>query len=91
VIRIVISALSALINRKNADTYFCTYFEGALHMDYTDLPMFSPALAKMLGSGDVDNEYVMDTVNSLAVDFFDCYLKGEGGFSENESYPGTGK
>ena len=77
--------------RKNAATYYGTYFEGALHMDYTDLPMFSPALAKMLGSGDVDNEYVMDTVNSLAVDFFDCYLKGEGQFSVNESYPGAGK
>lgn len=77
--------------RKNADTYYGTYFDGALHMDYTDLPMFSPALAKMLGSGDVDNEHVMDTVNSLAVDFFDCYLKGEGQFAVNESYPGAGK
>ena len=77
--------------RKNADVYFSTYFEGSLHMDYTDLPFFSPALAKMLGSGDVDNEYVMTTVNSLAVEFFDCYLKGEGQFTVNESYPGAGK
>ena len=77
--------------RKNASTYYGTYFEGALHMDYTDLPMFSPALAKMLGSGDVDNEYIMDTVNSLAVDFFDCYLKGEGKFFVNASYSGAGK
>ena len=75
--------------RNNADVYFSTYFEGSLHMDYTDLPLFSPALAKMLGSGDVDNEYVMTTVNSLAVDFFDCYLKGEGQFTVNESYPGA--
>ena len=75
--------------RKNAETYFGTYFEGSLHMDYTDLPMFSPLLGKMLGSGDVDNSYIMDTVNSLAADFFDCYLKGEGQFSVNESYPGV--
>ena len=75
--------------RKNAETYYGTYFEGSLHMDYTDLPMFSPLLGKMLGSGDVDNAYVMDTVNSLAADFFDCYLKGEGQFSVNESYPGV--
>ena len=75
--------------RKNAKTYYSTYFEGSLHMDYTDLPLFSPFLAKMLGSGDVDNEYIMDTVNSLAVSFFDCYLKDMGQFSVNESYPGA--
>ena len=76
--------------RKNADVYYGTYFEGALHMDYTDLPMFSPFLGKMLGSGDVDNAYVMNTVNSLAVSFFDCYLKGEGRFSVEASYQGVG-
>lgn len=77
--------------RKNADVYFSTYFEGSLHMDFTDLPLFSPFLAKMLGSGDVDNEYVMSTVNSLALDFFDCYLKGNGQFSCEDSYPGVRK
>jgi pimeloyl-ACP methyl ester carboxylesterase len=75
--------------RDNADVYYGTYFEGSLHMDYTDLPLFSPFLAKILGSGNVDNAYMMDRVNSLAVSFFDCYLKGEGQFSVNESYPGV--
>lgn len=77
--------------RKNADVYYGTYFEGALHMDYTDLPLFSPFLAKLLGSGDVDNEYIMDKFNSLAVDFFDCYIKGEGEFQVESSYPGVRK
>ncbi len=75
--------------RDNADVYYDTYFEGSLHMDYTDLPLFSPFLAKLLGSGNVDNAYMMDRVNSLAVSFFDCYLKGEGQFSVNESYSGV--
>ena len=75
--------------RDNADIIYCTYFEGSLHMDYTDLPLFSPFLGKLLGSGEVDNAYMMDQVNSLAVEFFDCYLKGEGQFSVNESYPGV--
>ena len=75
--------------RDNADVYYGTYFEGSLHMDYTDLPLFSPFLGKLLGSGDVDNAYMMEQVNSLAVKFFDCYLKGEGQFSVNESYPGV--
>ena len=60
-----------------------------MHMDFTDLPLFSPFIARLLGSGDVDNEYIMTTFNSLAAEFFDCYLKGEGQFSVNESYPGV--
>ena len=75
--------------KNTAETYYCTYVEGTLHMDYTDLPLFAPFLAKMLGSGDVDHAYVADTVNSLEVRFFDCYLKGEGQFTVNEYYPGV--
>ena len=52
----------------------------------TDLPLFSPFLAKNLGTGDVDNVVMIDTVNGLVVRFFDCYLKGEGNFSVNEYY-----
>ncbi len=72
--------------KDTAETYYCTYVEGTLHMDYTDLPLFSPFLAKMLGSGNVDHGFVSDTVNSLEVRFFDCYLKGEGSFDVNEHY-----
>ena len=75
--------------KDTASTYYYTYVEGSLHMDYTDLPLFAPFLAKMLGSGDVDHAFMTDTVNSLEVQFFDCYLKGEGQFSVNESYPGV--
>ena len=75
--------------RETAKVYYSTYFEGSLHMDYTDLPLFAPFLAKMLGSGDVDHAYMSDTVNSLEVRFFDCYLKGEGQFTVNEYYPGV--
>ena len=74
----------------NADTCFRTYFTGSLHMDYTDLPLFSPFLAGMLGSGDVDHGYMIDQVNRLALEFFDCYLKGEGQFSVSGSYQGAG-
>ena len=58
-------------------------------MDYTDLPLFAPVLAKMLGSGDVDHGLGSDTVNAIEVEFFDCYLKGDGQFSVNESYRGV--
>ena len=71
---------------KNADTAYCTYFANSGHMDFTDLPLFSPVLAKNLGTGDVDNVVMIDTLNGLVVRFFDCYLKREGSFSVNEHY-----
>ena len=75
--------------KESATTYYGTWFTGALHMDYTDLTLFSPFLAKMLGSGDVDNEYITDTLNSLEVDFYDCYLKDKGQFSVEDHYQGV--
>ena len=57
-------------------------------MDLTDLPLFSPFLAGMLNTSEstIGHEECIDTVNELVLDFFDCYLKGEGGFSVSESY-----
>ena len=56
------------------------------HMDFTDLPLLSPALGNMLGSGARDAKETMETVNSLVLEFFNCYLKGEGVFTVNEVY-----
>ena len=70
----------------NADTAYTTYFANSKHMDFTDLPLFSPILAKSLGTGDVDNGVMIDTLNGLVLKFFNCYLKGEGNFSVNEYY-----
>lgn len=57
-------------------------------MDLTDLPLFSPFLAELLNTSGstVDHDRCIDTVNELVLDFFDCYLKGKGEFSVNESY-----
>ena len=71
---------------ENADTAYTTYFAGSGHMDFTDLPLFSPVLSGFLGTGDVDNGVMIDTLNGLVLKFFDCYLKGEGSFSVNEHY-----
>ncbi len=53
-------------------------FKDAGHMDFNDLPLFSPFLASMLGAGDVDSEKFMYTVNGIILNWFDYYLKGEG-------------
>lgn len=54
------------------------YFKGAGHMNFTDLPLFSPFLAKMLGTGTIDKVECMEKTNEIVGMFFDHYLKGEG-------------
>jgi len=70
----------------NASEGFGTYFKGAEHMDFTDLPLFSPFLADMLGRGTVESEACIDQVNRLVLEFFDCYLKEKGEFTVNGYY-----
>ena len=63
-----------------ADGYH-TFFAGSAHINFTDLPLLSPALASLLGEsgvGDVDPEACVRQLDALALQFFDCYLKGEG-------------
>ena len=71
---------------RNASHGFSTYFEGSAHMNFTDLPLFAPPLAKMLGTGSVDPEKCIDKINEITLAFFDCYLKGIGDFQVNEKY-----
>ena len=63
-----------------------TYFKNTGHMNFTDLPMFSPVLAKNLGTGSVDAGVCIDRVNAIVLQFFDCYLKDAGNFTVEEYY-----
>lgn len=67
--------------------------KGSNHMSYTDLPLFSPLLAKQLsgisgGSSEakVDKYYCIETMNELVLEFFNCYIKDEGSFFPKEYY-----
>lgn len=67
--------------------------KGSNHMSYTDLPLFSPLLANKLSGisggsskADVDKYYCIETMNKLVLEFFNCYVKGEGSFAANEYY-----
>ncbi len=53
-------------------------FDGVGHMDFTDLPLFSPLLASMLGSKNIDHAAFMGKINGLVLNWFDYYLKGSG-------------
>lgn len=72
--------------QKNAVNAYQTYFAGAGHMNFTDLPLISPFLAEKLGTGEIEPEQCTDTLNKLILDFYNCYLKGQGEFSVQEHY-----
>ena len=65
---------------------FSVGIRDAKHMDFTDLPLLSPFLGNMLGSGERSTEETMTIVNSIVLQFFNCYLKGEGVFTVQELY-----
>ena len=71
--------------RSAAEGYAVT-IRDTKHMDFTDLPLLSPFLGKMLGSGERGCEETMTIVNGLVRDFFKYTLKGEGAFSVQEIY-----
>ncbi len=71
---------------ENAKDGKSVVFKDAGHMDFTDLPMFSPFLGSMLGSETDDCEAFMYTVNGIVLNWFDYYLKGEGSLNIKATY-----
>ena len=67
---------------RNATDYREVVFNGAGHLNFTDLPMISPPLAGFLGVGEVDAEECMKNVNEVVLTFFDFYLKGKGSLED---------
>ena len=63
---------------KNAICAYETVIQDAGHLNFTDLPLFSPTLAKMLGVGTVDARYCIETMNKVVLEFFNGYLKDTG-------------
>lgn len=52
-------------------------FNGAAHMNFCDLPLVSPILSGMIGTGEVDSRECIENVNSMVLKYFNHYLKGE--------------
>ena len=51
---------------------------GSGHLNFTDLPLFSPTLARKLGTGEVDSRYCIEKMNQIVLDFFNHTLKDAG-------------
>ena len=54
------------------------YIAGAAHMNFTDLPLFSPPLAAALGTGTVDSTECIEAVNAMVLEYMNYYLMGSG-------------
>lgn len=63
---------------KNAVDYREVIFNDAGHLNFTDLPLRSPILAKMLGVGKVNARTCIENVNDMVLTWFDYYLKDKG-------------
>lgn len=63
---------------KNAVCAYETVFKNTGHLNFTDLPLFSPTLAKMLGVGAIDERYCIEVMNKVVLEFFNSYLKDAG-------------
>ncbi len=82
-----------LISATAPDAYE-VYIAGTNHMSLTDLPLVSPFFVNMIngsikkaGDGhEADKHYVIDTMNRIVLEFFNCYIKGEGSFHSTGTY-----
>jgi dienelactone hydrolase len=76
------------LNNKHFKNAYTVHFQGAKHLSFTDLPLFSPLLANMLqgGKANIDKYYSIETANGLILEFFDDKLKGIGDFTPKETY-----
>jgi len=63
-----------------------TVFLDAGHLNFTDLPLFSPILANLLGVGSVDEVKCIRQMNDVVLSFFDYYLKEVGTLDIKKEY-----
>lgn len=78
---------------EHAKDFHEVVINGANHMNFTDLPMVSPALANVLSAstgfsdeGKVNPRECIETINAVVLNFFDYYVKGEGELNLQAEY-----
>ncbi|WP_394233487.1 alpha/beta hydrolase family protein [Niallia oryzisoli] len=60
---------------KNSNHSYQVIIRNSEHMNFTDLPIVSPILSNLLGTGAVDARECIETTNEVILQFFDRYLK----------------
>lgn len=79
---------------KTASDAYEVYIKGTNHMSFTDMPLVSPFIVNMINGsiknsssdGKADKYYVIEKMNSIVLEFFDCYLKNKGSFNSAGTY-----
>lgn len=72
------STMRATFNGLRAPGYF-VQVPDVSHLDFTDLPLWSPALRWLRVTGPRDGEYAHRVVNDYSLNFFDRHLRGMSG------------
>ena len=72
------TAYNNLSASAHAVEAYDTVIRGSGHLNFTDLPLFSPTLARLLGTGEADSRYCIETMNQVVLDFFNHTLKDSG-------------
>ncbi|MFO7611476.1 MAG: alpha/beta hydrolase [Clostridia bacterium] len=70
-------------------TAFNVHISGVGHLGLTDFSLTSPFLTRTLDRMKSTKEkaiHCLETINMVCLEFFDCYLKGEGEFISSGSY-----
>lgn len=80
------STYANMVTNEKAVNSIQTVFIGSGHLNFTDLPLFSPLLAGILGTGDIDSRYCIETTNQIVLSYFDYYLKGTGELDIQSKY-----
>lgn len=75
-----------MVASENAIDSHNIVFKKSGHLNFTDLPLFSPFLAKMLGTGNIDKVYCIETMNNVILDYFNYYLKDGNGLNILKEY-----
>lgn len=75
-----------IVINKNAVDAKQTVFIDSGHLNFTDLPLFSPVLASALGTGEIDSRYCIETMNQIVLSYFNHYLKGIGELNIRSEY-----
>ncbi|BCN30796.1 alpha/beta hydrolase family protein [Anaeromicropila herbilytica] len=75
-----------MVAAKNATDARNIVFKGAGHLNFTDLPIASPFLASLLGTGNINSRYCIQTMNQVVLKYFNYYLKDDKELELQEQY-----
>jgi hypothetical protein len=68
--------MRAVYNHLPGDGYYVE-IPGMFHVNFTDLPYWSPVMSQLGQSGPINAQRGFDIVNAYSVAFFDQELKGQ--------------